>query len=445
MLGVRLLPWQRWWAIHALERRRTGAGFRYRTILTLVGRQNGKTTLLKCLALWMLYLGRARLVLGVAQNLDIAKESWQGAVELAEAVPELSAEVANVRRANGEQELRLTSGARYKIAAATRRAGRSLSVDLVILDELREQQNFEAWGALSKTTMARPDSVIVGISNAGDDQSVVLNQLRAAALAGGTDTLGIFEWSAPDGCALDDLDAIAQANPGLGHTISLESIDNARATDPPEVFRTEVLCQRVAALDAAVSQDAWKACADVAATVTDLKRRYACVDVAPDLRHATLAVAAVAGDGRIHLVVADAWDGPNATKQMLAALPGLLGKIKPKTLGWFGSGPAAAVATDLSKIRIAEKLAGEQVPQICQGLAQAVESRRVVHPMDPLMSAHVLAAKKLYAGDGWRFGRRGVGHVDAAYAAAGALHLARSQPARTGSLVLVGRVKPKQQ
>ncbi|MDN5919556.1 MAG: hypothetical protein L0I76_31395, partial [Pseudonocardia sp.] len=197
------------------------------------------TTLCKVLALWAMYLGHARMVLGAAQSLDIAREAWAGAVELAEDVPDLADEIApnGIRRANGEQCLTLSSGARYRIAAATRGAGRGLSVDLLVLDELREQRNTDAWAALSKTTMARPRALIVGISNAGDDESVVLNALRSAALAGADDTIGLFEWSAPDGCELDDMYAVAQACPGLGRTITESAVRSALATDTPAVFR----------------------------------------------------------------------------------------------------------------------------------------------------------------------------------------------------------------
>lgn len=250
VLSIALLPWQRHWLIHALELRPDG-GYRFRTVLTLVGRQNGKTTLCKVLALWAMYLGHARMVLGAAQSLDIAREAWAGAVELAEDVPDLADEIApnGIRRANGEQCLTLSSGARYRIAAATRGAGRGLSVDLLVLDELREQRNTDAWAALSKTTMARPRALIVGISNAGDDESVVLNALRSAALAGADDTIGLFEWSAPDGCELDDMHAVAQACPGLGRTITESAVRSALATDTPAVFRcldvsTQILTAR---------------------------------------------------------------------------------------------------------------------------------------------------------------------------------------------------------
>src|SRR4029078_11515924 len=84
VLRVALLPWQRWWLIHAFElsidrhpitgRRR----LRYRTLLTLVARQQGKSFLLRIVALWALYVRRVGLVLGAAQSLDIARESGLG-------------------------------------------------------------------------------------------------------------------------------------------------------------------------------------------------------------------------------------------------------------------------------------------------------------------------------------------------------------------------------
>jgi hypothetical protein len=296
VLGVRLLPWQRWWLLHALELKPDGT-FRFRTILTLVSRQNGKTWLLKVLALWFMYLGHGRLVLGAAQSLDIARESWQGAVDLTQESPELAAEVASIRYANGEQALVLSNGARYRITASSRGSGRGLSVDLLILDELREHRTPEAWAALSKTTMARPNALTVCISNAGDDQSVVLNTLRSAALAEADPGLGLFEWSAPEGCALDDPVAWAQACPGLNHgTITEAAIRTSLATDPPAVFRTELLCQHVPALDSAIDPAAWAACADPAGagSLAGTGARIAlCLDVSLDYSHVSLYGAAV--------------------------------------------------------------------------------------------------------------------------------------------------------
>jgi hypothetical protein len=259
VLELELLPWQKWLAIHALELLPDGT-FRFRTVCLLVARQNGKSTFLQVLALFFLYVRGVALVIGTAQNLDIAEEVWQGAVDIAQDVPDLAAEIEHVSMVNGKKALILEGKKRYKVQAANRRGGRGLSGDLVLLDELREHQNWEAWGAVTKTTLARVLAQIWAASNAGDASSVVLASLRSRAIGvlegergqDDDDSLGLFEWSAPDGCELNDPQAIRQANPSLGHTITLRAILSALATDPESVYRTECLCQWVDRLVPAV-------------------------------------------------------------------------------------------------------------------------------------------------------------------------------------------------
>jgi hypothetical protein len=424
VLGTPLLPWQKWLAVHALELDRSG-GYRFRTVVVLVGRQNGKTHFMRTLALWRLYVDGAALVLSVAQSLDIAREAWRAGCEDVQTIPDLSVELERIARVNGDEHLSLTGGRRWKIGAANRAAGRGLSVDLLLMDELREQRSWDAWSALSKTTMARAEGMTFGISNAGDDESVVLNHLRDAAMAGDDPTLGIFEWSAPDGCELDDVEAWAQACPGLGHTVTEQALRSSLSVDPPAVFRTEVLCQRVDSLaDVAVAGDAWSACHDSAASLDALRDRVAvCVDLSPDLSHATLCAAATGADGRVRVEAVAAWDN---TRAMVRDLPMWLERIKPKARGYF-KGPTDAVKADLARLGF-EPIT--DVTAACQGLAEQVGGRRVLHAGDPLLTGHVTGAKRLQVADGWRFTRRGAGNVDAAYAAAGAVHLARLFPAR---------------
>jgi hypothetical protein len=78
---------------------------------------------------------------------------------------------------------------------------------------------------------------------------------------------------------------------------------------------------------------------------------------------------------------------------------------------------------------------------ICMGFAEQVRSRQIAHGGDPLLDAHVRAAEKLSYGDGWRFTRKGAGQVDAVYAAAGAVHLARTLPPKASPGIYVRTVK----
>lgn len=287
---VTLSPWQRWLLLHGLEREAPGGPLRFKTVVILAARQQGKSLLSQVLALWSMYvyphlvdLGNRMTVLGTAQDLDTAEQVWEGALDLIEEIPDLAELADKPIKVNGRKAIRLLSGEQYKVKAANRKAGRGLSGDLIILDELREHQSWDAWGAVTKTTIARPLAQVWAFSNAGDVTSVVLRHLRKMAhkaigdpdgicandelatgptevdvdeyLASDDDleladfeqdenTLGLFEWSAPPGCDVWDRSGWAQANPSLGYGLVTErTLSAACRTDPEWVYRTEVLCQ----------------------------------------------------------------------------------------------------------------------------------------------------------------------------------------------------------
>jgi hypothetical protein len=438
LLGRPNDPWQEWLSIHALELRPDGR-FRYRTILLLVARQNGKTEWVKKLIVWLLFTGRIHLAVGSAHKLGMSRRTWEEACDLVQATPELVALRAGMpRKQMGLEALRSTHGNEYTIAASTKDAARGIpGCDFLHMDELRTHVDFEAWSALTKTQMARPNALCVATSNAGDDTSMVLNALHGTALTGTDPTLFLAEYSAPDGCRLDSVEAARQANPSLGRgRLSMDAITAARALDPPAVFRTEVLCQRVMALDSAVDADSWLASTDAAVSLrTDTNlTRIACVDVSLDGNHVTLACAAALGGGRYRVEVVAAWGSLGEAR---AALGYACAAHDFAALGWFPNGPGAAIGHEVRESARAStigifphpgeslELAGTAVAEVCQGFAAMVAGREVGHPGDPLLNAHVAAAKRQQSGDTWRFMRRDSGHVDALWAAAGAVYLAR--------------------
>ncbi|MDZ5077878.1 terminase large subunit domain-containing protein [Nesterenkonia sp. HG001] len=349
---VTLYPWQKWLLIHALElspgvtvknMHRRGKDvplFRFRTVVVLVARQQGKSTLSQVLALFMLYMLGINLILGTAQDLDTAEEVWDGALEIIEETPELAELADKPIMVNGKKTIRLKSGERYKVKAANRRAGRGLSGDLIMLDELREHQTWDAWGAITKTTIARPNAQVWAMSNAGDATSVVLRYLRKMAhkplgdpdginadddpesllpaegvpgmddaeessASTGDESLGIFEWSAPPGCDVMDPEGWAQANPSLGHGLVTErSLMSAAKTDPEWVFRTEVLCQwSDGSLEGPFPPGAWEAGQWVAEDHPGeempqiVGNVVACVDIAVDRGRAHIAFAGRDAEG----------------------------------------------------------------------------------------------------------------------------------------------------
>lgn len=320
-LGIEPLPWQRWLLIHALELK-PGGDFRFRTVLILVARQNGKTAYLEIKNLWKMFVRQVPLIISTAQDLDVAEESWDKAVEIVESIPELDAEKKHVDKTNGKKTLRLTNGSRWKPKAAGRRPGRGLSGDDVNLDELREHLNWQAWAAVTKTTMARSNAQIWGFSNAGDDKSIVLNDLQAQGRAAvahpdrADPSLGYFEWSAPDdvkctcrtrphldSCRLQDRTAWAQANPSYGYTITDQALSSALSTDPEAVFRTECLCQRVQSMAewGIFTKTDWTLAQDPASAFTG--RPAFAIEVSQDLATVTIGAAGIREDGKRHLEV----------------------------------------------------------------------------------------------------------------------------------------------
>lgn len=451
VLNRPLDPWQRWLVIHAGELLPDGRP-RFRTVLVLVARQNGKTHLLVVLSLYWLFIEQLRLVLGTSTNLDYAKESWEKAVEIAQETPELAEEIAQVRQANGEQFLRTIYRTRYKIGASNRRGGRSLTINRLIADELREHHDWSAYNAAMPAMNAVPDAQAWLISNQGDHRAVVLSSLRKAALAAiedGTaaspdseERLGMFEWSAPDGSRATDVDALAQANPNLGRRIDLAGLlgdaRRAEAAGGEELagFLTEILCMSVPMLDPAIDAAKWAECDDPGDLAAVRSRVALCLDVSIDGRHATLVAAAMLDDGRVRVEVVKAWDGPGCTKQLRRDLPDLVVQVGPRVLGWFPSGPAAAVAAELAEDEargwppkgVTVEGIRSDVSAVCMGLAELVDTSDLAHSDDPLLNAQVPSTEKVRRGDGWVFGRRGAGHCDATYATAGAAHLARTLP-----------------
>lgn len=470
LLGRPLDPWQELAAIHVGELLPDGRP-RFRVIVIIVARQNGKTEFLAVLTAFWLFIEKRRMILGTSSNLEYAKEAWEKTVTFGTTTPALAAMLPDtdnqgVRRTNGQVQMELITPdgldyqPRYKIAAANRRGGRGLTLDKLVQDEVREQSSWDAWNAAVPATNAVIDAQVFLISNQGDDSSVVLDSIRQSAIDGVDERMGILEYSSPEGSRPDDVEALAYANPNLGRRISVPALlgDAARAMKSGGAelagFQTEIMCMKVRQLNPAVNPIAWADCYSEGDLAQVRARVALCIDVSMDQLHAVAVAAAVidtyeddhrTGENFVRLESIEAWEGPGCLNRMVHDLPGIVTLIRPKVIGWFPGGPAAAVSA-----RLAERKPGKRtprwpprgvsleeivkdVPAVCMEFADEVSALTVLQPGDELISAHVLGAEKLWEGDRWRFARprdaAENSHVNAAYAAAGALHLARTLPA----------------
>ncbi|MFE9232043.1 hypothetical protein [Cellulosimicrobium funkei] len=284
VLRVHLYPWERWLLIHLMELAPDGT-LRFRKALVIVARQNGKTLIAAVLAAFFLYIDSVRwptfvkprdfVIVGAAQKLDIAMKPWTQVrqwggpddpkVGIAhDRVPVLQAATRMPRMVNGETEMVTDEGAVYR--PRTFDGARGYSSARLILDELRQQYDYEGWSAIEKSATAMYDSMLLAFSNAGTYRSVVLKDVRSIAHESVDKPDAqwfVAEWSAKPDAALDDRDAFAQANPSAGYNpaMTLDGLmQTAAEAKNKSIERIEVLCQWVTqGVEPYIEPTDWKA------------------------------------------------------------------------------------------------------------------------------------------------------------------------------------------
>jgi len=409
-----------------------------------VSRQNGKSNLVRLRILAGLLLWGDKLVLSTAQSREVALEQFRLVVELCEDVPWLSKQIKKVSRTNGKEELEFKTGGRLKVVATTEGASRGFSADLVIVDEVRQHRTTDAYAALVYTTQARPNPQVWAVSNAGDAGSIVLNRMRdqaMAAIATGTPgPLGWWEWSAEPGADLDDRDAWATANPALGHLIDEDALAARVKSDPPDIVRTEMLCQWVDTLDSPFPSGVWADAYDPAVSIAPGRPTWLGIDVTPDRRDAALVAVQLLEDEETKVVhVLDTWHADQTIDDLAIA-----GKVAQRARDL----EARVVAFDRwTAAGIAQRISGQSIPvgdvsgarfaQACDELLSAMVSKRLKHTGQEVLTEQVSSAARKTTGDGgWRIVRRqSAGPVCAAVAMAMAVHHA-TQPLPRADIVV---------
>lgn len=317
-LGITLMPWQAM-AGRYLEAQAPDKRHLYREVAIVVARQNGKTTLLVPLIVKRLKAGRR--IMHTAQNRELPREVFAQVADAISADPSLlrmrNGRSVRPRFANGQEEIRLANGGRYRIVAPTRGGARGGANDDVIIDELREMDGFDFIGAAKPTLTASPDPQIIYLSNAGEVDSVVLNSVRDRAA---TDPrLAYLEWSTPPGMDAGDRIGWPYANPAIGHAPTMleyledEYLSN-RLAGTLAIFETEHLCRWVGSLRKPLVADAaWASSHDP--ELGPPARPFIGIAMDPSGLRASAAAAWRQGDGTIGLrLLFDVTGNPAAGK-----------------------------------------------------------------------------------------------------------------------------------
>ena len=416
VLGVKLRPWQENFLIRAFELHPDGC-LRFRHVLLLVGRQNGKTLVMVVAALYRLFLHDAAVVLGTAQNLSTAEDTWSEALEMVREVPALSARLlGRPSQQTGKKAFTLNNGHRYLVRAANKEAGRSLTTDFAMIDEAREQEDELAWDAIEPTTAARDNGQTWLVSNAGHARSVLLKRMRSQAIASTDDPetmLGIFEWSLPEELDADDEANWGWANPSLGYGRTIRALRAAHKSSTVGGWLTEYMCRWVTSVsEGPWGKGHWDSLRKRESRIADDSPLWLAVDTGLD-RRSTYVVAAgwstlyaENGERLVHV-------------EVIAKRPGNAWAPLWISKRWEALGASGVVvqgrgapATDLIEALEDQGIpvtpsVGSHVTGSAVKFYDAVRDRLVVHGGQPPLDMAATTAELRYSGDGiFMFDRR---------------------------------------
>lgn len=434
VLGLQLDRWQVRAILRALAVDADGR-LVHREYLISTARQQGKTALVRSLIGWALTTDTGpawALIFGLAHLRAQARIPYTAVLaDLAGLAREVGHESAGglaLTRYLGIRSAMHDWRREYHVASRDARdALRGYSIDLAVFDEVRTQRDEETYAALKPTVAARPEPLILEISSAGDDRSVLLRALfdRGRRIIDGAEPaegFGMTWYAAGDDDAPDDPRAWPKASPALveGRFDPATIRDELRAFTPA-TFRRERLNLWADAADEWLPPGVWAR--QAAPAPEQLTGRVVLgVESEPGWSRATVAVAVVPPDGPAWTGIAAELVAPSgstvAPAELLATVERLQRELGAALVTWSR---AQAVASHLAS------WAGEaDVPTLAMtpgDLRSASElyraelvGARLAHADDPVLGLQARRARPsgaLEAG-AWYFSvRESRGAIDA--------------------------------
>jgi phage terminase large subunit-like protein len=389
----------------------------YRTVGVSVSRQNGKTTLV-CSRIARQLIAPRQTVAYTAQDRGLARTKWDEHVELLMSTP-FAERVARVDRTNHREMLVMQNGSRYMpVTPSSKKAGRSLSIDLAVLDEAHAHETMGVVSAIQPAMAARPHAQIWLLSNAGDSRSGLwrhYTDVGRIEVENAASTMAWFEW-APDDVDDEgvqfDRSAWSQGNPSMGLPGGvLESAlsDGALTMDRPTFLREHLNVWADA--DALVGIDAvvWAACRNDELVPSGALAFG--LDFTPERDRGALVVAG--GEDVCAVEVIEASSDLDRIVQRAAQVAN----------DWNGlitidrGSPAASTIPALERLTMQEDgthrvrlIPMTELVRACGDFHDAAVQARVSHRGDYRLTDAVVAATKRKVGEAWCWQRRG--HAD---------------------------------
>lgn len=402
-------PWQEYVLACWLGYRADGKWSHSRCGLS-VPRQNGKNALLEIRELFGM-VGLGEKILHTAHEVKTARKAFlrlSSFFENPQKYPELAELVdwdnGGIRKTNGQEAIYLKNGASIEFVARSKGSARGFTVDIVVMDEAQEMSD-DSLEALGPTTSAAPlknrQLIWTGTPPAEGMNSEVFTRIRTQSLEGKGKRLCWLEWSMDDDGDIYSIEQIAQSNPALNIRVGLEELLEDLDGYSEEGFaRERGGVWKFAGTEAVIDPESWNAVGDGASLILD-PVAFA-VDIGPKRDTASIAVAGLRPDGRYHVEVIDNRKG---TDWIIPRLTQLIAQWQPVAV--VVDGPASSVVPELESLKVpVYKTSPHELGIACGMFYDAVMSKNLRHPNQPLLAAAVDAGRQRPLGDMWAWGRK---------------------------------------
>lgn len=280
-------------------------------------RQNGKTYVLKARC----YAGisaRNETILYTAHEVKTARKTFEQMAadfDPDTGYPDLAANVEYIRRANGQEEIKLKDwqdddgnwhdGGCIIFSARSRGAARGFTADVFIADEAQELTS-EQLAALMPTISAgrlkNPQTIMIGTPPAPGCVGDVFKSTRDKALGDNPGRIAWHEWSVTEIGDVTDWARVENTNPSLDAHLMRSAVESEMAAMAPDYFARERLgWWSEQSAKAVIPVAKWKTCATQSPPIDGLLA-YA-VKFTPDGSTGTLSVCLRPTDGHPHVEV----------------------------------------------------------------------------------------------------------------------------------------------
>lgn len=381
---------------------------RFRQCVASMGRQNGKSEVIGALGLFAILRKDNQFNVGVASTAEQARIIFDRLHRVISANGALEKRMSRLTETRGIKTL---DGTRYEIKASNSNTLQGIPVSVGIVDEVHLVDE-RVWDALVAGTGSRSDTLIVGITTAGDENSSLLNRLYEnadKAIAGDLERFGAWIWEASEARVPEDDDELAallvEANPALqsGRIDPKLVIQDVRTMPDDDIIRYRLNRFIQSGAKTFIPAELWQKCERSFEEQLPAGDFVFAIDRTPDWGHASVAVAVKVDDVIYTELVA------SMVKPSLEQLLSICNQLTQYN-------PRAIIVDGYTLRDLHKELKLRGFPAETATLADIVNAsslfyarlarRSLIHAGDPLLSMQIPRTVRKLVGEGFRVSRR---------------------------------------